>query len=149
MLHLSRAHLDAIRTHAARDYPFECVGALFGSWDFAGNVRTVAHVLPLRNASANPRREFELDAAERLRVFFAEEKRLGATLIGFYHSHPDCPAVPSETDRRRCGFAYSFVIVPVTAGRAGDVRSWVFDPTREEFAEEELRLEDRGLRREA
>jgi proteasome lid subunit RPN8/RPN11 len=141
MLLLGPAHRDAIRSHAAAEYPAECVGALFGSWDFAANVRTVAAVLPLRNASANPRRAFELSGDDLLRVFVQEEKRTGLTVVGFYHSHPDCPAVPSETDRRLCGFEYSFVIVSVIAGAPAEIRSWVFDPQRERFEEEGLKPE--------
>lgn len=141
MLRLSPDHLAAIRSHAAADYPNECVGALLGDWDHSENVRTVRLVLPLLNAAANPRAAFRLDDAERLRVFVQEEKRTGLSVVGFYHSHPDCPARPSETDRRESGFGFSFVIVSVNRGAPAQVASWVFDPEREVFDAEEMRTD--------
>jgi proteasome lid subunit RPN8/RPN11 len=78
--------------HAEQSYPEECVGALF-----ARDGVLVAS-LALENAAVDRRRSFELSAREYLRAE-AEAERLGATLYGFYHSHPDAPSTPSAHDR--------------------------------------------------
>jgi proteasome lid subunit RPN8/RPN11 len=48
----------------------------------------------------------------------------GLILLGFYHSHPDHPASPSETDRRFAQPGFSYPIVSVTADGVAEVRSW-------------------------
>lgn len=81
----------ALIQHAEESYPEECVGALF-----ARNGVLIAS-LALENAAVDRRRSFEVSAREYLRAE-AESERLGATLYGFYHSHPDAPATPSAHD---------------------------------------------------
>jgi len=55
-------------------------------------------------------------------------------VIGFYHSHPDHPAAPSDYDREHALPLYSYVIVSVLRGKAEDLTSWeltanrVFEP---------------------
>ncbi|MCU0525487.1 MAG: M67 family metallopeptidase [Elainella sp. Prado103] len=48
----------------------------------------------------------------------------GLQIIGFYHSHPDHPALPSETDRRLAWAEYAYLIGSVQQGRAVDWQSW-------------------------
>ena len=48
----------------------------------------------------------------------------GLLLIGFFHSHPDHPARPSEFDREHALPWWSYVIVSVQQGQAADVLSW-------------------------
>src|SRR4028118_2183609 len=52
----------------------------------------------------------------------AEAQRMG--VLGFYHSHPDHPAEPSEYDRNHAWPGYSYVIASVGPGAAQDARSW-------------------------
>jgi len=47
-------------------------------------------------------------------------------VVGFWHSHPDSPAVPSETDRQAAWPGYAYVIVSVRRGRPREVRLWTF-----------------------
>src|SRR5437868_3789452 len=98
MLLLSAHFAAAVRAHAARTYPEECVGALLGTWDFAADIRTVTEVLPLINSHPQPRRAFALDTEGHL-AFVRREREAGLAVVGFYHSHPDWPANPSEIDR--------------------------------------------------
>ena len=65
-----------------------------------------------------------------------EAGKLGLDIIGFFHSHPDHPARPSETDREFAWPNISFVIMSVRQGRAMDVRSWVLRDDRSAFDEE-------------
>jgi len=143
MLVLPDALRDAIRAHAQRDYPLECVGALYGTWDFASGVRRASQILPLTNASPEPRRAFSLSSADLLNAFVHHEKRTGLTFVGIYHSHPDCPARPSATDRRECRIECSFVIASVVAGAMVELTSWVLDPDGGSFAPEPIERTDR------
>jgi proteasome lid subunit RPN8/RPN11 len=58
--------------------------------------------------------------------------------LGFYHSHPDHPARPSEFDREYALPFYSYIITAVTQGKAGDLTSWVLETDRSAFNEETI-----------
>ena len=67
---------------------------------------------------------------------YAETKKLD--VVGFYHSHPDDQAVPSQYDLEHAWPLYSYIVVSVRAGAAGDLRSWEMESDRSRFAEEEV-----------
>jgi len=56
-------------------------------------------------------------------------------IIGIFHSHPDHPAIPSECDRLYAWQGYSYIIVTVQNGKAGELRSWSLDDTHQFQAE--------------
>ena len=60
----------------------------------------------------------------------------GLGIVGYYHSHPDHPAVPSAFDREHAWAGVSYLIVPVTAGKAGPARSWRLAGAEGDFVEE-------------
>jgi proteasome lid subunit RPN8/RPN11 len=121
----------AMRRHAASTYPEECCGALLGSQP--GIVR---EVLPLENASnAERQRRFVVTAADFVRAEAAAAAS-GLDLIGFYHSHPDHPAVPSQFDLDHAWPNLSYPIISVCEGRSADIRSWRLSPDRSAFHEE-------------
>ena len=62
----------------------------------------------------------------------------GLELIGWYHSHPDHPARPSEFDREHAWPWYSYVIVSVAAGQPQDMTSWRLADDRSHFLPEEV-----------
>jgi proteasome lid subunit RPN8/RPN11 len=59
-------------------------------------------------------------------------------VIGFYHSHPDHPAIPSQYDLDHAWPVYSYIIVSVKAGDSQDLRSWEMEPNRSRFTEERV-----------
>ncbi len=126
--------LDAIRRHAAETYPDECCGALIGD----ESVQSVKSVVPLVNATEEgPRRRFLVRPAD-YRAAEARARASGAQLLGFYHSHPDHPARPSEYDLDHAWPNLSYVIVAVEHGRPGAVASWRLRGDRTTFDEEGL-----------
>jgi len=152
MLRLSVEQLDAIHRHASRDYPAECCGVLLGQ--DAGEVKHVTEVAPLANLRhdtaraqefmplEDPRRESErnrylIDPREQLRVE-KDARTRGLTVLGYYHSHPDHPPRPSEYDREHAWPWYSYLIVAVDHGIAGDSRSWVLSEDGSVFQLEQL-----------
>jgi proteasome lid subunit RPN8/RPN11 len=58
--------------------------------------------------------------------------------LGFYHSHPDHPARPSETDRQAGWPFYSYVIVSIMQRQPADMTSWVLDEQTEQFQEQTI-----------
>jgi proteasome lid subunit RPN8/RPN11 len=133
-IRLGPSALAAIRRHAASTYPYECCGALIGSSDGSGvdvvDVRELVNI-----TDEGPRRRFLISAAD-YRLSEAYATRVGAELLGFYHSHPDHPAEPSQYDLDHAWPNFSYVIVSVRAGAPGDLRSWRLGPNREAFEEE-------------
>jgi len=129
---------DAIRRHGAETYPHECCGALIG------REGAVTEVFALPNTTEEgPRRRFLVRPAD----YREAERRaaaLGAELLGFYHSHPDHPAQPSQYDLDHAWPFFSYVIVSVREGVAGDMTSWrlrddrsAFDPEQLTYAEQD------------
>jgi len=59
-------------------------------------------------------------------------------VLGFYHSHPDHPARPSETDRASAWPFYSYVIVSIAKRQPVDMTSWQLDESTEQFKPEEI-----------
>ena len=57
----------------------------------------------------------------------------GLSLIGYYHSHPDSPAVPSEYDREHALPNFVYIITSVAMGRAADMRAWRLQADRGGF----------------
>jgi len=132
---LSERVLDSIRRHAAAAYPHECCGALIGATVQDGFVEAV-DARELDNVTdEGPRRRFRVSPSD-YRQAEARARELGAELLGFYHSHPDHPALPSQYDLDHAWPNFSYVIVAVAQGTPGDLRSWRLRPDRSAFEEE-------------
>ena len=136
MILLAENLAEQIRAHGARDYPHECCGALLGI-DGAAR-REVRGLLPLSNGREDsPRNRFSISAEDvRVAERVAEERGLG--LIGWYHSHPDHPARPSDFDRDHAWPWYSYIIVRVAGGTAEEMTSWRLTDDRTHYDPEEI-----------
>jgi proteasome lid subunit RPN8/RPN11 len=118
-----------IRRHGTETYPNECCGALIASGS------TIVEAFPLPNTTAEgPRRRF-LIGPNDYRLAEARAAARGGTLAGFYHSHPDHPARPSETDLAQAWPNLTYIIVAVRDGRPEDLRSWRLREDRSGFEE--------------
>jgi proteasome lid subunit RPN8/RPN11 len=130
-LHLTAAQRSQIASAAEASYPHECCGILFGTDTPAG--RLVDELQPVPNTAPEDQRHrrFAIDPA----MLIAAEKKCGPprVVLGFYHSHPDHPAVPSEHDRAHAWPFYSYVIVSVRHRNAADLTSWTLDETAGQF----------------
>ncbi len=132
----SGAAIRAITAHALGDYPHECCGALLGTEHPDG--RRVAISLPIANVSGEDRRRrFSVAPRDYIRAEREADAR-GLRLLGFYHSHPDHPARPSETDRTFAQPGFSYPIVSVGADGVGEIRSWRLDDGAPWYQEEEV-----------
>jgi len=127
---------DRIRVHAAQAYPHECCGALLGRDN--GAAREILDLLPLPNHHVrSPRTRFVITPEDFRRAEAAAGER-GLDLVGWYHSHPDHPALPSEFDRAHAWPWYSYVIVAVEKGRSAALASWRLSDDRMRFSPELL-----------
>src|SRR5262249_33019098 len=134
-IRLTPGVIDAIRQHASAAYPYECCGALIGSSNEGGAVEVV-DARQLENVTdEGPRRRFRVSSAD-YRQSEAHARQVGADLVGFYHSHPDHPAEPSQYDLDHAWPNFSYVIVSVRAGSPADLRSWRVRPAPPPFHRE-------------
>ena len=131
-LKLAAGVVDAIRQHGRETYPHECCGALIGRDGQAFE----AWSLP-NTTEEGPRRRFLVRAVD-YRAAEARASEQGLELLGFYHSHPDHPARPSQYDLDHAWPVFSYVIVSVREGDAKDVTSWRLADDRSGFEEEDL-----------
>jgi len=135
MLVVPNQLIERINEHVEKAYPGEGAGFLLG---LNGDVRDV---LPLDNAREEEARHnrFLLTPKDYLK---AEMKamELGVDLIGVFHSHPDCPNVPSEYDREWAQPFFSYIITRVDEGKVVSHRSWRLVEDRSKYDEEEIKI---------
>lgn len=154
-LWLSHDIAEKIRAHGAKTYPHECCGALLGRDTAAADgsepekgalapTREILALFPLVNRrDDSPRNRFSVTAKDVLSADnAAREQEL--EVVGWYHSHPDHPARPSQYDRDHAWPWYSYVIVSVQNGAAQDLTSWRLDDDRKEFSPEEIEIRHRA-----
>jgi len=133
-LTLTPAVLRRIRLHAAEAYPEECCGLLLGSEGEEG--KEVLDVLPMGNAREESRtRRFLISPADYARGE-AVAAAQGLGVMGFYHSHPDHPARPSQFDLDHAWPWCSYLIASVENHTPTAVKSWVLKDDRSGFDEE-------------
>jgi proteasome lid subunit RPN8/RPN11 len=114
-MQLSDAQLKLVYAHAAETYPRECFGFLVGSRQAGGRVCQVVRGSNLRTDRPD---RFEMDAGEFLLVGERAETA-GMEIIGFYHSHPDWPPVPSQADIELAWPDSYYLIVSIHAVACG------------------------------
>jgi len=124
-----------MRVHLEAGYPHEACGALIGSAEDA--VYRVMDFRPMRNTVTDrPGDRYALDPLEQLQVQKDAESH-GLEIIGFAHSHPDHPPVPSRFDADHAWTFYSYVVAAVDKGRLREARAWRLNE-RQNFDEEPL-----------
>jgi proteasome lid subunit RPN8/RPN11 len=131
-----------IRRHGEETYPHECCGALVGT----GNRVAAAVALP-NTTEEGPRRRFMVRPSD-YRTAEQKATELGGELLGFYHSHPDHPARPSQYDLDHAWPTFAYIIVAVAGdgpaghspggAKAGAMTVWYLKEDRSAFDEGEL-----------
>ena len=123
---------QAIRLHGQETYPHECCGALVGKDD------AVTAVVALPNTTEEgPRRRFLVRPSD-YRQAERRATEMGGELLGFYHSHPDHPARPSQYDLDHAWPTFAYIIVAVANGAATDMTVWYLKDDRSSFEEGSL-----------
>jgi len=129
----------AVTQHAAEAYPEECCGVLVGRANGEGTV--VERVISAANERDDSRHNRYVISPQAVLTAQREARALGLDVVGYYHSHPDHPARPSEFDRDHAWPGLSYLIVSVALGRVQDARSWRLTDDRTRFDEEPVSKE--------
>lgn len=139
MLIIPEKLINEIKKQGKKGYPFEICGFLIGKIDFKNNTREVLEVFQVENQNkerANDR--FEISPKDFLNVEkYASDKNL--EIVGIYHTHPDHPNRPSQTDLMFAQPDMSYIILSVRNGKAEDWKSWILNENNE-FIEEEIKI---------
>lgn len=137
---LLASHLqDDVSDHSEAEYPNECCGLLVGHFSQNG-LKTVVEIRRILNAREREAKHHRfLIPPEEFLLAERQAAEKGLDVVGFYHSHPDHPAVPSQYDLEHAWPAFSYIVVAVRDGRAREVRSWELQPDRTAFSEEQIK----------
>ena len=135
-LKIGAGDVGHIHDHAKEAYPEECAGALVGM-DVEG-MKIVVDVWRAENTHEEERSRRFLIGPLRIKEFEERAAERDMDVLGFYHSHPDHPAEPSEYDREHAWPGWSYVIASVSAENVEDMRSWVLKGDRSGYDEEPI-----------
>jgi proteasome lid subunit RPN8/RPN11 len=136
-IQLKTNHIEIIKNHAQITYPDECCGLILGYKN--NEYKTVVEIIPTENVWNTQKGNFtenpeEYSTSRRYAIApqvmlqtQKEARNRNLNIIGIYHSHPNYPAIPSEWDRIYAWTEYSYVILSVQKGQAGELQSWTLD----------------------
>jgi proteasome lid subunit RPN8/RPN11 len=144
---ISPRHLQTIGRHATASYPDECCGVLIGR--AMEDATVVERVLSVGNERQDSRHNRFLISPETILAAQKEARGLGLDVVGYYHSHPDHPARPSDFDREHAWPWVSYLIVSLQGRKVVDTRSWRLREDRESFDEEAIDQAALGIQKEA
>jgi proteasome lid subunit RPN8/RPN11 len=123
-----------MKAHARQTYPEECCGILLGTIE--GDRKSVHDALAIGNSSEQLRTRRFIITPDDYRNAEALASRKGLDVLGFYHSHPDHPAHPSQFDLEHAFPWWSYVIIGVEDGNPSAMSSWLLLEDRSRFEEE-------------
>ena len=140
-LRITKAIVAQIQQEGVAAYPNECCGILIGTHVDAPGSRAVERIVPMPN-TFDPQERYHRFTIDPLTLAKAEDNaaKQGKAVIGFYHSHPDHPARPSEYDRTHVPpwNYYSHVIVAIEKSKPAAMTCWVFNEDTEQFDEQAI-----------
>jgi proteasome lid subunit RPN8/RPN11 len=117
---ITDTQLKQIYAQAKETYPYECCGFLLGAFDQGGLVRQVR---PAVNQNQDRTDRFIISAEEFAETQFAADDA-GLDIIGVYHSHPDWPPIPSQTDMENAWEDVFYLIASVHEGKPFNTNVW-------------------------
>ena len=138
MIRLKSADIEEIKQIAQKTYPHECCGVMVGSVE--NGVKTVTQLIPAENQRTDSPANRYLITPDLLKELEKKLKDTDRAIVGFFHSHPDVPARPSTYDQDHAWPWYSYVIVSVNKGEAGEIHNWKLRDDRSAFDAEKMEL---------
>jgi proteasome lid subunit RPN8/RPN11 len=136
-LYLPNEFARRIESEGAKAYPNECCGILVGTEK--NGRREVDDLWPVDNSFEQGEQFHRFSITPKV-LMQAERKvaAAGKLVLGFYHSHPDHPARPSEYDREHAWPFYSYIIVSIAKGEPVDMTSWVLEESTSVFSRQDI-----------
>ena len=139
MVRISKELAKNIEDHGRQCYPEECCGIMIGKR--VGELRVVGGTFELDNSQEeNRKRRFFVTPKEYMRAEKVAAEN-GMELLGFYHSHPDHPAIPSEYDREHALPWFTYIVLAVAKGEPKVMTAWELSESRDRFLEKHLSVE--------
>ena len=131
MLRIQFSDYETLRAHGEQTYPHECCGVLLGrSADGVNEVEEIVEAGNTRTDSAHNRYNI---APEELVRIQRQARGKGLDIVGFYHSHPDHPAMWSPTDFAEAHWlGCAYVITSVDNRKANLTNAWILKGSGEE-----------------
>jgi len=131
---ISEPLLQQIHRHLEQGYPHEACGVLLG------HEATVTEVVSADNSRTDSaHNRYLIDPLVYMKIERNADKR-GLAVLGIYHSHPDCPARPSQFDLDHAWPNLSYMIVSVVQGKIANTLSWRMRDDRSAFDEETVEI---------
>jgi len=134
---VKKEDLAKIHSHAKQDYPYETCGLLIG--EIKEDRKIITKIIKTENKN-------KVRAEDRYIIDPEEYKKIdnglndGESIIGVYHSHPDHPPRPSETDLNIAQPIFSYIIVSTLGDAILSTTSWILDEDEKSFKEEFLNI---------
>jgi proteasome lid subunit RPN8/RPN11 len=131
-LQLAPSLHEQITQHLAACYPNEgggfLIGRLLGPDRYASEIRIEVNQFATEE-------QYHRYLMEQGAFQAAEDDAdsRGLTLLGYFHSHPDSPAIPSEYDRVHALPNFAYLIVSIRGGQPAESLVWELAPDRERF----------------
>ena len=131
---IAKSAYSGIISHAESGFPHEVCGVLIGT---DGTISDYRECKNLNTQRAHDR--YDLDPVSFKQ---ADEwaRANGMEILGIYHSHPDHPSLPSETDRQRAWPEWVYMIFSINGGKYNDARAWVLEDFDSHFNEAAVEL---------
>jgi proteasome lid subunit RPN8/RPN11 len=136
-IRLTGVLVEEIRREGELAYPAECCGVLGGR--IVGESKEVSRLVAMVNHRTDDPHRYLITPEDLLRTT-ADLQRSALEVLGYYHSHPDHPAAPSEFDSQHAWPWYSYIIVRVDRGRAAELTSWVLEEDCSAMRQESLEV---------
>lgn len=134
---ISEKALIIMQEDSKKAFPNECCGFMYGN---EKDGRFIDLAIPVNNSKVgDQRRRFEISPFDYMKAEqYAIENE--TQLLGVYHSHPNHPAIASETDRSKAMPYFSYVIISILDGKIDDVKSWKLKEETRIFEEEDVSI---------
>jgi proteasome lid subunit RPN8/RPN11 len=139
-INLSRELQERIFSHLRVAYPNEGGGFLVGEQN--NDDVTIRNIIGVQNVfeEAEQYHRYAMTPQDWMRLE-DEADNLGLTLVGYFHSHPDSPCIPSIYDRDHALPNFVYLITEVTNGEAVDIKAWRLRHDRSQFDQEVLSVD--------
>lgn len=133
-INISREHLEKIKEHAIAEFPDECCGILGGSL----KDKVVEKLIIVHNKFEESKHNRFVISPLDFKKADEQLKKSNQEIIGFFHSHPNHDAIPSQYDLEHALPVYSYIIISIQNKKFSHIMSWVLKDDRSKFLEEEI-----------
>ena len=135
MIEISHRLLERIYQHARESSPHECCGILIGRNQ---RVKRVEDIFETVNVETRRSRERYLIDGKDFYMADKTATERGLEIIGFYHSHPGHPSIPSQRDLELAWQGFSYLIVSLKKRKNPEFKAWLLEENGKGFAEEKI-----------